>query len=253
MSKPVLHELLAVEQGLSETANRITKETIKTLSTKQSIFAGMNKAHTIFAEDQQHLVQATEYKEVQSTADEQINFLNTEIARYWDVTLQKEEANQRANADIIIDGTTLATNVPSIVLLGLEKKLTSLLAVYNALPTLDAATAWESDPSASKDGIFRTKYPEERQHNVTELKYIIAAPATERHPAQVKEQSITDVIGKYVITTFSGAITSYDKAARLEKLTKLIRAVKKARQRANNTEVNTDLTIGATMLKYIND
>jgi len=252
LKKTVLHELLAVEQGLAETANRIAKETTKSLSTKHDIFAGLTKEHKIFSEDNQHMVQATEYKEVQSTVKEQLDFLNNEIAAYWDVTYQKEEANQRANADIVVEGEVLIANVPSIVLLGLEKKLISLVAIYNAIPTLDAATAWEEDPSNTKANIFRTKYVEERQQSVTTNKYIEISPATKEFKAQIAEQSSTDIIGKFLITKFSGTITSYDKAAKLEKLTKLTRAVKKARQRANNTEVNIELKLGKILLDYIN-
>lgn len=248
----VLHELLAVEQGLAETANRITKEVIKTLSTKQSIFTGLTKEHKVFADDAQHLVEATQHKEVQSTVNEQLNFLGSNLANYWDVTFQKEEANQRAKADIIIDGTVIAKDIPSIVLLGLESKLSSILAVYNAVPTLDAATAWELDPSNAKADTFRTKYPEERQQSITTTEFVEASPATQHHPAQVIKQDSIDVVGKFIVTGFSAAITSHDKAKRLEKLTTLIRAVKKARQRANNTEVQSDLTIGSDLLDYIN-
>ena len=247
-----LHELLAVEQGLAETANRITKETTKTLVSKQSIFEGMNKAHTIFADDQQHMVQAAENKEVQSTVNEQLDFLNVSLSQYWDVTLQKEEANQRAKADIKIDGVVIAADVPAIVLLGLEKKLISLLAVYNGIPTLDAATAWEEDPSNAKANVFRTKFPTERQQSQTKKVYREISAATVQHKAQIAEVEDTDIIGKYTVTEFSGAISSANKADKLAKLTALTRAVKQARQRANNTAVITDLTIGATLLGYIN-
>jgi len=252
MSKTVLHELLAVEQGLAETANRVTKETTKTLSEKRSIFSGLTKAHEIFAEDQQHLKQATENVEVQTTVDEQIDYLSVELARYWDVTLQKEIANQKANADIVVDGITLVANIPSIVLLGMEKKLTALIAVYNAIPTLDAARAWEIDPNYAKSGVFRTKWATERQQTITEKVYKTVAPATERHPAQVVRDDETSVIGKYIQIDFSGAVTSLEKAERIQRLTKLIRAVKAARQRANNAEVDSTAVFGTALLNYVN-
>ncbi len=81
-----LHELLAVENTLGETANRIRKEVTKTLLTKETIFSGMTKQHVIFDEENQHLTQATEVKEVQSTADEQLKFLTDNLVKYWDVT-----------------------------------------------------------------------------------------------------------------------------------------------------------------------
>ena len=248
-----LHELLAVEQGLGETANRITKDTVRNLSGRAAIFKGMTKTHTMFAEESQHMVQAQENLEVQSTVDEQLSFLNNNLAAYWDVSLQKEAANQSAVADIIIDGTVISSNVPSITLLGLEKKLTSLLAVYNAIPTLDAAVAWEIDPNYAKPGVFRTKYATERQQSATTRDFKEISPATQHHKAQIAEVEKTEVVGKYTITDFSGAVPSVVKAEKLAKLTILIQAVKQARQRANGTEVDTSRTIGADLLNFIND
>ena len=250
--KTVLHELLAVEQGLAETGNRVLKETTRTLETKRSLFEGLSKAHEIFSDDEQHLVQATEYKEVQDTVDGQLDFLADELARYWDVGLQKEEANQRANADIIIDGNVLAENVPSIVLLGMEKKLEKLISTYTAVPTLDASKAWEVDPNYDKRGVFRTKYDRETQQTRVVKDWVEVSPATKEHKAQIVQDEKTEVIGKYIISEFSGAISSLDKAERLQRLTKLIRAVKSARQRANATEVNTELTFAKNLLDYIN-
>jgi hypothetical protein len=252
MGKTVLHELLAVEQGRAETSNRLVKEATKTLGTKRSIFEGMQKSHEVFDEDKQNLKQATEHKEVESTVAEQLEFVGTEVAAYWDVILQKDEANQRAKADIIINGIVLVQNVPSTTLLGMEKKLISLQALYNAIPTTDSATAWEKDENYAKAGVWRSKYALERQHKVTVRDWQIVAPATDRHPAQVQEISKEEILGKYVVTTFSGALSPLDKAEKLERLTALIRAVKEARQRANITEVQNDLVFGEVLVDFIN-
>jgi len=215
----VLHELLAVEQGLAETGNRVQKETTKTLASKRSLFEGLSKAHEIFNDEEQHLVQATEIKEVQDTVDNQLQYLGTELARYWDVGLQKEEANQRAKADIVVDGITLAIGVPSIVLLGMEKKLASLLETYNAIPTLDASKAWEEDPNYNKRGVFRTKHERETQQTRVVKDWKEVSPATKEHKAQIVQDEKTEVIGKYIISEFSGAISSLDKAERIQRLT----------------------------------
>ena len=250
----VLHELLAVEAGLAETATRISKEVTKVLDSKSSLFAGMHKAHSLFNEADQHMVQAPEVKEVESTVADQLNYLGTELARYWDVTYLKEEANQRAKADIIIDNKVIAPNVPAIVLLSMEKKLTALLATYNAIPTLDAAKAWEIDPTYARPFVYRTKYVTERHQTQTKKKWQEISPATVQHKAQVAEVDETTVIGKYTITEFSGATTSLDKAEKLQRLTALIRAVKSARQRANSTEVSSlSGSFGLSLIDYINN
>ena len=50
-----LHEILAVEQGLGETANRVQKSTTKTLTTKPDLFEGLSKEHVIFDDAMQQL------------------------------------------------------------------------------------------------------------------------------------------------------------------------------------------------------
>ena len=247
-----LHEILAVETGLAETANRVQKETTKTLDTKRTIFEGLMKSHQIFSDDDQHLVQANDIKEVQSTVSEQLDYASNEIGRYWDSIYKKEEANQRATADIIVDGETIAENIPSIVLLSMEKKLSSLLGMYNAIPTLDAAKAWEPDTTYPKENVFVTKHPKETLQTVTTRKFEEISAATKEHKAQIVEVPNTDTIGKYTQYDYSGSLTSVDKAEKIQRLTALQRAVKQARQRANSVAVNNDLQFGKALLNYIN-
>jgi len=249
---PHLHEILAVEQSLAESANHVTRDTVKNLSERRNLFEGMNKTHTIFNDAQQHLVQAQENKEIQSTVAEQIDYMSNEVAKYYDVVLQKESANQSACADIVIGTDTIATNIPAIVLLGLEKKLQSLVAVYNAVPTLDAAKSWEPAVGYAKPNVFRTKFPEERQHTVIGKEWREISPATTNHPAQLKEVESTNIIGKYTIVSFSSALTSEDKAARIIRLQDMLRAVKEARQRANNVEVKSFPGFGKAIFDFIN-
>lgn len=247
-----LHELLAVENQLASTANKVMKETTKTLSEKRSIFSGIVKSHKIFDEKNEHLQQATEHKEIQSTVDEQLDYLSAEIGRYWDCMSQKERTNQKAKADIVIDGKTLATNVPVIVLLSMESKLNELLATYNAIPTLDASRSWVKDEGNAKPNVFKTAHPEERQTGTVEKKWEVIVEATPHHPAQTKEIENRSITGKYVQHDYSSAISSHDKAARLQRLSALIRAVKQARQRANGEIVEAVEDFSSVLFDFIN-
>lgn len=247
----VIHELLAVENSLSASASHVQKECLGTLQNKRSIFAGQIKSHEVFNEEEQHLKQPNDYKEVVSTVDDQLQFLAGELVKYWDVSLQKEEANQRAVADIVVNGTVLAEAVPASVLLAMEKRLTSLVAVYSFIPTLDAAKAWEI-AVGQKPNVFQTKHDIERFQTRTTDEYVTVVKPTDKHPAQVVKQEKIVNIGKYITTEFSGCISSEDKAERLQRLHALIRAVKQARQRANTTEVKTELAFAAALLEYVN-
>lgn len=248
---PVLHEILAVESQLNTNAQAVMNSVGRNL-TKESIYAGMVKSHVIFDEEMQHLVQPTEHKEVQSTVDMQLDYLAKELTKAWDVYATKEATNQVAKADIMVDGRIIAADVPSIVLLGLETKLDKLMKIYTMLPTLDSARAWEEDHSAELRGIFRTKHETERFQTKTEKKFITVVEATKEHPAQVTQQEETTNIGKYIQTDFSGALTSFDKAERIQRLAALQRAVKQARQRANLQEV-IELQISQALFNYVNN
>ena len=252
MQETLLHELLAVEKSLSNTANSIQTTTGKTLQSKETIFSGLVKSNEIFAEDKQFLKTATEIKEVQSTVGEQLDFMAKNITEYWDLILKKESANQQAKADIVVDGKTIAKDVPSIVLLSLEKKLNSIIDVYNNIPTLDSSKSWIVAEESQKSGVWKLQYPVERQQTQTVKNYIEASPATQHHKAQVVEDVKTEVIGKYIIQEYSGNLTSLEKASKLERLTKLLRAVNAARQRANCVVVNNELKIGKGLFDYIN-
>jgi hypothetical protein len=249
--KTMIHELLAVEQSLSEQAVRVHKDAVKTLSTKRTIFEGLVKSHERFNDEEQHLVMPTEHKEVTTSVDAEMDYLGTQLTRYWDCFLQKESANQTAHADIIVDGAVLASRVPAIVLLAMEKKLAGLISLFSAIPTLDAATTWEVAPGQA-DGVFQTKHATERQQTTSEDEYVTIVKATDKHPAQVVKQQKVAVVGKYTQTNFSACIASVDKAERIMRLQQLIRAVKQARQRANVAEVNNSLKFGDAIWSFIN-
>ena len=134
----------------------------------------------------------------------------------------------------------------------MEKKLDALLGTYNAIPTLDTSKAWTPAKNYAKKDVWVTVHDKENQHSITYKTYEEVSPATVQHKAQIVQVEKTDVIGKYVIQEFSGAITSLSKAERLERLTKMIRAVKEARQRANGTIVDTKLKFAASIFGYIN-
>ena len=76
------------------------------------------------------------------------------------------------------------------------------------------------------------------------------SPATDKHPAQVKEATRDEVVGIFTKTILSGAATTLQKSVLLERVEALIAAVKQARQRANSIEAEKG-TIGADIAKYL--
>jgi hypothetical protein len=246
---PALHEVLAVERDLENVSKKLRTESIKTLG-KESLFNGQVRTLTMF-DEAQAMSNSIEHQELTTTVNENLEYLVDKIAEYWDVVATKDATNQNAVADIIIDGQVLVSDVPVNTLLGLEQKLGELRAVYEAIKTLPPGIKWIADTQSEKPGVFVSVHPEVSFKTEQTIKGIELSPATKEHPAQVQSTKVVTNIGKYEITRQCGMMTPLGKAEKIERLDILLRAVKKARMRANSVEVK-DFKLGHTLLGFIN-
>lgn len=249
MGKPVLHELLAVEGDLDGAHKKIIDETKVTFTKKADRFMGQHRKYLPFT-DHDGISFPEDYKQIDTTVLDKLEYMEKTEIRYFNAMLQKESTNQVATADLVIDGTTIATGLPATFLLGMETRLKHLRSVYEAIPTLQPGVKWTKDESVGK-GVYATEKPVETLKTETVVKPVVLYAATKEHPAQVKEMSEVVNIGKYVTTTWSGMISPADKSILLERIDKTIRAFKQARQRANMTEV-IKRDIGKEIFAYIN-
>lgn len=242
-----LHEVLAVESTLKKTSDNLIAESIRTLN-KENLFVGSQRDLTMFDADQQQM-NTSDTVTLTTTVDENINYLVEPIARYWDAVLQKDKTNQNAVADIIIDGTTIAEAVPATFLLGLETKLGELRKLYDNIHTLAPGHDWQLDKDAG-EGVYKAELPVTFKTE-KDMDFRIVVEADEHHPAQVRELARTKNVGKYETMRWCGLLTPLEKAQRMARVDKLLQAVKKARQRANNTDL-VKAQIGKDLLNYIN-
>lgn len=245
-----LHEVLAVEQGLQTAAKKINEETIRTFGKKDEHFVETTRTVIHFADEDEKL-NTSETKAMVTCVFEKLLYNQVSNIRALDAYLQKEATNQKASADLVVGDQTLATAVPATVLLGLETKLAELRAVYEAIPTLAPGPTWESDLEArSAGGVYRAAAPDVTFRTRKTVKPIVMAPATREHPAQVQAISEDVPVARITTTHKSGMITSAQKSDLLERVDRLLRAVKRARQRANNTEVERR-NIGKVLFDYL--
>lgn len=246
-----LHELLAVEQDLAGAFKNILEETTTTFTKKASHFMGAHRTLQYYDDERQRTETAPEeHQAMQTTVKAKLDYQQQHITRYLDAVLQKEKTNQKATADIIVDGVTIAENIPATFLLGLEAKLKQIREVYMKIPTLQPQIEWVEDVDKGA-GVFRMKHPEETYKTEKVIVPQILYEATKEHPAQVDKISETKNVGKYTKQVWSGMMTSAQKSAILGKIDKLTRAVKKARQRANSVEID-KAEIGKALFDFIN-
>jgi hypothetical protein len=249
MSKK-MHELLAVESDLQKKFQEVAKETQITFSKKIEHFRGHSKTLKMKSDERSfEEAAAAEHKEIVSTVDEKLNYTSKTAARYFDALLQKEQANQEAKADLVIDGFVVAKDLPATFLLGMESRLKMVRDYYAEIPTLTPGVAWEQDPN-QREGIYKSKHPDVRDKTEKSLAYDVVVKATEHHPAQLSQQSKNEVVGLFTTEIWSGMITPGDKSELLGRVDKLYQAFKRARSRANQVEVK-PARIGGELFKYI--
>lgn len=245
MSK--LHEILAVESDLQNTAFKIMDEAKKTFSGRPAHFFGYHKKLDNYDESAPETPE--EHQAMVTTVQDKLDYMKEHVTRYFDVVAQKDVTNQKACADVIVDGDTLLEKVPATFLLGMETKLKKLRDVYDAIPTLPPGVIWEADISQGPN-IFRTKYPEKKFKTAKTFQHKVLYDATDKHPAQIERWEEDVPVGMYITERWSGMISPAQKSVLLGRIDKLLRAVKKARMRANTEEVE-DLNVGDKIFGYI--
>lgn len=247
MSK--LHEVLAVESAAKKTAQALMRESVATFKNKENLFAGAHR-HLEMFEEADKVQNTDDVNQLDSTVDENLNYIIPHISNYINVGLAKDKTNQVARADITVGGRLIAADIPATTLLGLETKLADIRDVYAMIPTLEPSIRWEEDVN-ERDGVYRATHEVQTFKTKKDLEFRVAYDATPQHPAQIRELENTVNTGMYTTTRQSGKLSAKDKARRLENIDRLIRAVKEARMRANCAEtVQGDL--GDPIFDFIN-
>ena len=246
MSK--LHEVLAVEGDLKKTASVVLDEAKNTFAKKPDHFLE-TFTETKFFDEAEAKLNTEEYKAKVTTVGEKLEYLGEMVTRWYDAYLQKEATNQTANADVVVDGKVFLSNVPVVVLLGMETRLKELRDVYEEIPTLRPGPTWELDTNKGK-GVYRSKHPEERFVTRKTRKAFVLAPATDKHPAQVQALDEDVAVAKKTAHTWSSMLSVTDKSKLLDRVDNLIQAFKKARQRANEAEI-VKVEMGKAIFEYL--
>lgn len=249
MSK--LHEVLAVEND-AKTEKLTIKQRVLAACQETSIFLGEVTTLKMFDEDRQP-EEADGYRktEVIKTVPELCKVLSSRYIQWFDVMVQRDEANQRAKADIVVDTYVLLQDVPVSTLLSMESELEELRKIVLSFPILDDSKEWEPDTD-KKQGIFRVKEPVTRNKTEKKMRWKTVVPAKENgnHPAQVAQYTEDVPVGAKTTIYRSGMLPEVQKQEYLERISTLLKAIKQARRRANCVDVK-DLHIGEAILGWI--
>lgn len=247
-----LFELLAAEKTLSSAAEKLIEETKAKFQKADSFFKGHIKTLKMLAENSENAAienAARDSKPVTTNVIDTLDYTLQHWAKSEDVIFQKNCTNQVARADLEFRGVVVVNDVPVDELMGLENRLKALRGMLQEVPTLDASKEWEADTQKGA-GFWRTQNEEHTTKTEKVMTPVVLAPATDKHPAQVKESSRDVVIGQFTTRLYSGAATTVGKSEAIKAIDDLIVECRKARNRANTVEA-VNVRIGAAVTGLI--
>jgi len=243
-----LAQLLAIEKGIRQHDNAVSSELYKSLQ-RGTAFQGETRAYRPLTED--GIQQPDARTRITADAADCLAQFRAVRERMIDITLTKDLSNRDATADLTVGGAVIATGVPAVTLLALEKTADDIVAFIQALPVLDATEKWIYDANA---GCYRSEEPSRTLRTSKETVPLILwapdDPSTSKHPAQT-DKVVKDVpVGEWTITKFSSALPADRKRQLLARAVTFREAVKLAREEANRAQV-TDATAGKALFDWL--
>lgn len=244
-----LHELLAVQGNLSGQATKKRTDLKTTFEKKRHLFEETRKTFT--SNEELEKPQIEEQKDIQSTVIREIDWIKSDLAKAVDVAYQVDIANTEAKADVVTeDDELLLKDIPATALLQLEKRVAEWKDLIQSIPTLDPAKGFQLD-TARGHGYYKARdVTKPRTKKVPDV--ITLAPATKEHPAQTQLISVDKPTGTILEQEWSSLITPATKSDLLDRVEKLLRAVSKARSKANEHAIDVSgKKIGAALLDFV--
>lgn len=244
-----LHELLAVENDLRGQAETCRADLKKTFESKGHHFT---KKLTTFKPTKEGIPEKMEEQlALQTTVRKELGWIGDKIAKAMDLGHQVDMANTTAKADVVLDdGTVLLKDMPATSLLRLEHRIAEVKELAASVGTLDPSKGFALDPTEG-EGIYRAR-DIEGFRTEKQFKFVVMVPPSDRHPAQVKELMTDEPIGTLLKQEWSSLITVADKGDMLDRIEELSRAVKKARARANEIDIDVRQNkIGDAVIGYM--
>lgn len=239
-----LHQVIAAEKGIKSRTHSFISDLYRVIQ-KEPLFLGISRVYSRKNEDGEEL--PPEKKAVHVRCGDVIRELRLKLSDLYDITAQKDISNTTAVADVIVDNEIILEDIPVSYLLFLEKHLTDLRTFVSNLPELDGAEHWNYDAS---DGYWKSEVT--RTHRTEKVhEPVVKYPATDKHPAQTEMITRDRTVGYWDTTKISGAIPKTEKEQIVGRVDNLILAVKEARERANDSEVDDKPKFSEVIFSYV--
>jgi hypothetical protein len=246
---PFQHQIVAVLPGAeAEAKTRLDNlQRVLAVGGDQNPLTGLDRTHDpkTDQDDQQpaqrRLVQLTTAGLLAHYAGPAVNLL--------DVQYTREVGNTEAAAPVVVDGEEILPAVPAGYLLFLETQLKQLLTgVIGRLQARDPAEAWYRD-EGDPPGVYRSE-PRKTLSTTRRPVAHVGVQPTPEHAAIVEWRDSDVVTGEWTWVRYSGQLSMAEIYAIRDRASKLLAAVRAAREDANRIEVR-NMHAGREILGFV--
>lgn len=239
-----LNQIVAIKNGVKSRAYSVLSELNKIIE-KPALFNGSVRVYQKSDDADDDL--PSERQHVAYRIEDVLSQLRMQLGDLMDITTQNDAANNKAVADVMVDGQVILPSMPVGTLLFLEKQVTDLRTFISKIPVLDAAEAWTRDTNTD---LMRSETVRTRRTKKVPL-VVTLAEATEHHPAQARLEHQDVTAGFWEVTKLSGAMGLRERTAMLARTEKLLMAVQEAREAANDIDAGTRPVVGAKVFDFL--
>lgn len=171
------------------------------------------------------------------------------IEALGDTKVTKEETNATRTTELIVDGKSFGKYHMGS-LLALKSLFEKYKATVEMAKVLPATVEWIPD-EVNPHLKSRPPYVVKKTRKVIQNQ--IVAPATDKHPAQVKEVSITQVVANITTTQLHTGLTNNEKHQILLRISKILEAINVAKDYLNSGVIDTPIKCVNKFSEYIFD
>lgn len=221
-----ISQCLALEKSLKTEENKEGGSLLRTLA-KPEPFSGQLRFYTPREDGGE--TRPREDKKVVSSAKDLLSKFSDLFRRRMNITCTKDQGNASARANVVVDGVVVLADCPPTMLLTLEQKVQEIQGLLVNVTTLPPEENWAVDPNT---GLYKSE-PDQKASTKKIERVVELSAATDKHPAQVQLRPEDVTVGTWTTIKLSSALTIPEKTALLERCSKLLAALKMAREEAN--------------------
>ena len=169
-----------------------------------------------------------------------------DLARYVDALITRDNGNQEAKADIVIDGEIVAADVPAVALIALENDFREVVTLAKEAPEAPGDENWAVDPETR---LLRSGLVVRLRQAKKRISRVVSQPT--QFQAAIVDTYTEDVpVAEQRIRKYHGGLLASEKRELVDAAEKVFLAIQKAREEANAAYETEEVSgVGARLME----